>query len=47
MALFWGMALLLGVSWHHDAPDVVTLLADEDVGVVAPDDPADDDEVAD
>lgn len=36
----------MGASWHHDAPDVVTLFADEDVGAVAPDDPSDD-EVAD
>jgi hypothetical protein len=35
------------VIGHHDAPDVVTLLADEDVGAATPDDPAPVDEVAD
>jgi hypothetical protein len=34
------MTQFTGVSWHHDAPDVVTLLPDEDVGAAA-------DEVAD
>jgi hypothetical protein len=45
--LFCETGLILRISWHHDAPDVVTLLADEDVGAVARDDPADDDKGAD